>query len=254
MHPVILKFGYFTIYSYGLMVAIGFALATLLIYSRANAFGLAKDKVIDLVIIILAAGILGARLLYVILNIKFFFQNPAEIFKISHGGLVWYGGFAAAIIALIVYIAVNKLNFWTVTDLVAPYVALAQSFGRIGCFLNGCCYGIEVTQGWPLAVKFPGDAALRCPAQLYSAAALFVIFIILSAWQSRRHFSGEIFLGYCLLYSFKRFMMEFLRGDNPKILLGLTISQVVSAIVFLAALAVFIHKTMQWKKKTLHSR
>lgn len=248
MHPILVKSGFLTVYSYGVMVAIGFVISAMLIYRRAEKFGLNKDKCIDLVILVLIAGIAGARLLYVLLNLAFYRANPLEIIMLSKGGLVWYGGFLAAFAAALVYTKLNSINLWSVLDLLAPYVALGQAFGRIGCFLNGCCYGLKVAPGFPLSVTFPCDADPRLPAQLISAAGLFLIFIVLLIWQNRRRFGSEIFLGYCILYSAKRFNMEFLRGDNPKILFGLTFSQLVSAGIFIAALAIFIIKVRQWKK------
>lgn len=237
MHPILLKIGPFTMYSYGLMVAIGFAVSVFLIYRRAAKFNISQDKVIDLAILILVWGIIGARLLYVLLNLSFYLTNPLDIIKLSNGGLVWYGGFAAALLAVIVYLKKNGLNFWDITDLFAPYIALGQSFGRIGCFLNGCCYGIS---GFPI--------------QLIASASLFIIFLILLVMQDKRHFAGEVFLGYCILYSLKRFIIEFFRGDNPKILSVFTLSQVISVVIFAAALALFIYKASTWKTRHSNSK
>ena len=232
MHPVLMKIGPLTVYSYGVMVGVGFGLATLLIYRNAARFGLDKEKIIDLAIIILITGLLGARLLYIILNLPYYLEYPLEVINLSKGGLVWYGGFLAALIAAISYMGRLKSNFWQVADLFAPYIALAQSFGRVGCYLNGCCYGID------------GQ-----PVQIYSSVALLAIFIILRFWQDHRHFVGEIFLGYCILYSTKRFLMEFLRGDNPKLMYDLTLSQMISGGIFTVSLAIFIYKATGWKKR-----
>ena len=254
MHPILIKLGPITIYSYGVMVAIGFALSAFFIYRNAPKFNIDKDRAVDLTIVVLISGIIGARLLYAILNFSFYAANPLEIVMLSKGGLVWYGGFIAAIMAMVIYMRIARLDFWPAVDLIAPYIALAQGFGRIGCFLNGCCYGIKVSSGFPLAVTFPAEGDPRLPAQLISAGLLFIIFIILLIWQRRRRFTGEVALAYCLLYPAKRFVMEFLRGDNPKILLGLTISQIISALVFISALFIFIMKVNQWKKRPIISK
>lgn len=254
MHPILVRLGPFTIYSYGVMVALGFGLATLLIYARASKFHLDKDKIIDLAIIVLIAGVIGARAAYILLNMGYYLANPIEIIDLSRGGLVWYGGFLAGLFTLIFYIRKKGLDFWNVTDLFAPYIALAQGFGRIGCFLNGCCYGIPVPAGRIFSVTFPYDNVSRHPVEIYSMLSLFLIFALLRLWQDKRRFAGEIFLGYCALYSSKRFLIEFLRGDNPKILFGLTISQLVSIVVFLTAAAIFLKKTAQWKKRPINSR
>ena len=251
MHPILLKLGPISVYSYGVMVALGFAIATILIYNRAARFNVDKNKIMDLAIIMLVSGIIGARLVFIILNLRYYISNPLEILNLARGGLVWYGGFLSALAATIFYIRKNNLDFWTVTDLVCPYVVLAQAFGRIGCFLNGCCYGIEVPPNYPFAVCYPLESVSRFPSQIYSAIALFLIFIILILWQERRRFKGEVFLGYCMLYSFKRLLIEFFRGDNPRIFFGLTISQVMSIGVLLMAAVVFINKRNEWKKRSL---
>ena len=159
-------------------------------------------------------------------------------------------GFGAAFI----FIGLNKLDAWNVFDLITPYVALAQSLGRIGCFLNGCCFGIEAPHGYPFGVIFPDSHIPRHPTQGYASLLLLSIFVILRAWQERRHFRGEIFLGYCVLYSSKRFALEFLRGDNAKAIAGLTISQAISAVVFLIAASVFAARVIEWKKTRSFSR
>lgn len=248
MFPVIAKIGPFYIYSYGLMVAIGFAAATLLAYKHADESGINKERVIDLGIVMLIGGIVGARIVYIALNFKYYMANPLEIVNLTKGGLVWYGAFIAGLIISVWFLKINKISFWTAADLFAPYIALAQAFGRIGCLLNGCCYGSVVPPGFMLGLTFHGESVARYPTQIMSATALFAIFIILRIWQRKRHFLGEIFLGYGLLYSIKRFIIEFLRGDYPKILLGLTISQLVSLAIFTVSTVLFIYRYRKWKQ------
>jgi phosphatidylglycerol:prolipoprotein diacylglycerol transferase len=148
---------------------------------------------------------------------------------------VWYGGFFSGLAGAAYYIRRQKLSAWNAMDLVAPYLALAQAVGRIGCFMNGCCYG-----------------APNRPVQLYAAGWLFAIFAILCFWRERRRFDGEIFLGYCMLYGVKRFLIEFFRIDNPRILSSLTMSQLLSVLLFIAALFVFIMKANGWKRRSSH--
>lgn len=248
MHPTLFTIGPLTVYSYGVMVAIGFMVATFFIYKAAPLLGFDRSKIVDINIIALISGIVGARILYVVLNLSYYIHNPLELLNISRGGLVWYGGFLAACISIFLYARVSGYNFWSLLDLMVPYVALAQAFGRIGCFLNGCCYGIESSAAYPLRVLYPGEYIPRHPTQLYSAVALFLLFIILKVWQDRRRFCGEIFLGYCMLYPAERFAVEFLRGDNPKLGLGLTVSQWISLVILAAAVVIFICRKISWKK------
>lgn len=248
MHPILLQFGPFVIYSYGAMIALGFSVAIIFIHRQAPKFGMDSDKAVDLTVLMLIFGILGARILYVLLNLSHYTANPLEIFMLSKGGLVWYGGFVLGLTAATVYIRMKGLKFSSFADLIVPYVALAQALGRIGCLLNGCCYGIAVTEDFPFAVILPQDNVTRFPSQLLSALFLFLIFIILKVWQKRRRFGGEIVLAYCMLYSLKRFGMEFLRGDNPRILFNLTMSQMISAVIFFTAVILFTAMVKRCKK------
>ena len=249
MHPILFKLGPLNIYSYGVMVALGFAIASACIYRRAPAYGLDGNAVVDYTILVLVSGVAGARLFYVLMNIGYYVANPLEIVNLSRGGLVWYGGFIGALAASAWFVRLRKLDFWNVSDLVAPYLALAQALGRVGCFLNGCCYGAVAPAGASCVVAFPQEGALRYPTQVYSAILLLGIFVLLRLWQDRRRFAGEIFLGYCMLYAGKRFAIEFFRGDNPRIFAGLTMSQAISIVIFTAAAAVFISRSNRWKKE-----
>jgi len=237
MHPVLYRIGPLTVYSYGAFVAIGFAVFAFLAERRARAMKIDSGKILDLAILILVSGIVGSRIMYVVLNLSYYAANPAELIDLSKGGLVWYGGLFAAFFAGSIYVKINKMDLWDTLDLIAPYLALGQSLGRIGCFFNGCCYGSN-----------------GAPVQLYSSAALLAIFIALRLWQDARKFKGEIFLGYCMLYSVKRFAIEFLRADNPRMLAGLTISQVISVFVFILASVIFIKRMVIWKETNTDSR
>jgi phosphatidylglycerol:prolipoprotein diacylglycerol transferase len=218
------------------MVALGFAIAILFCYREASKFGIDKDKVVDFGIFILLGGLLGARIFYVLSNLDYYLSHPLETLNLSKGGLVWYGGFLMGVLVGLIFVRVNRINFWNGADMLAPFIPLAQAIGRIGCFLNGCCYGVSAPKDYPLAVMFPGESVWRHPTQIYESFALLIIFLILKKWQSSRHFKGEIFLGYALLYSLSRFLVEFLRGDNPKIFSALTISQLVSILISLTCM------------------
>jgi phosphatidylglycerol:prolipoprotein diacylglycerol transferase len=248
MHPVLVSLGPITIYSYGVMVAIGFVLAAFLVSRHARRLGVSPDKLVDMLVVVLISGIIGARILYILLNLGYYIAKPLEVFDLAKGGLVWYGGFIAGVIAAVTYIRINKLDFWFVMDLVVPYIALAQALGRIGCLLNGCCYGAPAPHGFAFGVVFPDSCIVRHPAEIYSTILLIIIYFVLRIWQELPHFKGEIFLGYCMLYPLKRFGVEFFRGDNPREYFGMTISQAISFAVFVAAIAIFVRKRMEWKK------
>lgn len=253
MHPILLKIGPVTIYSYGTMFALGFVIAFFFIYFQAVRNNIDKDIIANLAFITLFSGIAGARLLYVAVNIDYYLFNPLEVFDFSKGGLVYYGGFIVGAAAFAYYSIRKGIGFWNAADICAPYLALTQSLGRMGCFLNGCCYGKPVPADFPLGIassKFGGPVY---PTQIYSAICLFLTFLILRYWQPRRRFKGEIFLIYCILYPAQRFVIEFLRGDNMPVFLGLTMSQLISVAIFTFGGLMFILKTMEWQKKKILS-
>jgi len=230
------------------MIALGFAVSLFLICRQAIRNNIDKDLVVNLVFITLLAGFTGGRILYVLLNIRYYLGNPLEIFNLSKGGLIYYGGFIAGVAAFAYYSTKKGMGFWNAADICAPYLALTQSFGRIGCFLNGCCYGKPAPADFPFGTVCSQFGTTIYPTQLYSSSILLLIYVILRYWQGRRRFKGEIFLAYAMIYSTQRFLVEFLRGDNAQIFSGLTVSQVISVAVFTSGVVLFTIKAGKWEK------
>ena len=185
MHPVICHVGPFTIYSYGLLLVAAFLVASLLAAQQARQKGLVAQIVQDFSFVVLFAGILGARLAYIVINLDFFMHNPLEMVMLQHGGLVWYGGLAVGAGAGIIYLYRQKVDILRYADLIAPFVALGQAIGRLGCFFNGCCFGREAAWG----MYFPAQDEVLIPTQLISSFLLVVIFLIL-------RFAGESLLSF----------------------------------------------------------
>jgi len=238
MHRIILETGPFTLYSYGLLVAVAFILATILIVRDARRYGLSSDAVFDCVIFMFAGGIIGARVLFVALNWRHFSDNILGVLKIYEGGLAFQGALIGGAIAVVTVCVIKRLPIRKVGDLLAPYIALGQSIGRIGCFLNGCCYGKVISSG--VGITFPGETLMRIPVQIYSSLALFLIFVILLASRKKRHFSGAIFSGYLILYGIFRFFMDFIRGDELHALAGITLSQAIGIGTFLCGIILYV--------------
>ncbi|KPK42385.1 MAG: hypothetical protein AMJ78_02725 [Omnitrophica WOR_2 bacterium SM23_29] len=234
MYPILFKIGPISIHSYGVMLAIAFLVATFLAKRRAITAGIDGNIILDLAIYLITSGILGARLLYVFLNLGYYKENPLEIIMIWRGGLVWYGGFILAIFLAIWFLKAKKLPILKTGDLIIPYVALGQAIGRIGCFLNGCCYGKPTSL--PLGVTFDPALGSVHPTQLYESAAMFLIFLIL---KGRMPGDGKTIFLYLISYSIFRFFNEFLRGDVPQVLVGLTVSQIISIVVLLTTIIVW---------------
>ena len=218
-------------------MVLAFSLAVFLLRNQAKTKGLDTDLFFNLSFVVLVSGIIGARILYIILNLGYYFSCPKEIILFSKGGLAWFGGLISGSIAFIVYLKRRHLGVYAIADLVIPYVALAQCIGRIGCFLNGCCFGKE-TQG--LGVHFPNHAAILIPTQIYSSFALLMIFVILKIMQSGQQRNGAILYSYLFLYSIWRFFIEFLRGDTRIFIFGLTVFQIFSLVLFVLSVVMLL--------------
>ncbi len=218
MHPVLIEFGFIKIFTYGLLVAGGFLMGILLASKLARREGLEPERIIDLSFYILAASLLGARLLYVVIEYKYFLAHPLEAFKIWKGGLVFYGGLMGAMIAGVVYIRKHGLPIWKVGDVVAPSLAIGQAIGRWGCFFAGCCYGVRTDVPWAITFTDPKSLApLNIPlhpTQIYLSLNALVIFAVLLWLLRRKTFDGQVLWTYGILYSIGRFIIEYFRGDD----------------------------------------
>ncbi|MCM8762760.1 MAG: prolipoprotein diacylglyceryl transferase [Candidatus Omnitrophica bacterium] len=232
MHPVIFSIGPIHIYAYGLLLVLAFFIATVLATLQARQRGINPELIWNLAFILTISGIIGARILYVLENLNFYLKNPLEIIILQHGGLSWFGGLALASIFGIRYLRKKQLAIYGILDLLVPYLALAQSIGRIGCFLNGCCYGRESIWG----VYFPVHNKVLLPTQIYSSLILLLIFIILRLLSSKSLPGGFIFYTYLILYSVKRFFIEFLRADNRPFIWGLSLFQIICLFLFIFSL------------------
>jgi len=233
MYPVLLEFGFFKIFSYGLLVAIGFLAAIILASSRAKNEGMESQKILDLCFYVMVSALVGARLLYIVVEYKYFLNAPLEIFKFWKGGLVFYGGLILGVIVSLLYLKRHQMPVWKTADLLAPSIALGQGIGRWGCFFAGCCYGVKTDAPWAISFANPHSLAPLGiplhPTQIYlSLSALFIFFVLM--WLSKRKtFDGQILWSYGILYSVGRFAIEYLRGDDR----GFAVEQFLSTSQFL---------------------
>ena len=220
-----------TIYSYGLMLAIAVVVSTLLLAYDAHRSNINADIIFDLVFWAVIGGIVGARMFYVALNYPFFMKHPNEIIMIQNGGLAWQGGLILGSIVVVQFIKLKKLPLSPMLDILVPYLALGQSFGRIGCFLNGCCYGRVFDGG----IYFPVHDATLYPTQLYLSVGYLIIFIILNQYKRFSEMPGLVFASYLILASSLRFGVEFFRADHEILFFGLSIFQFVCFGILLFA-------------------
>jgi phosphatidylglycerol:prolipoprotein diacylglycerol transferase len=222
MHPIAFDLGPLPIHWYGVMVALGFVAGLWTASRRGLRSGVAAESVIDLGPWLIIGAIVGARALYVISYWRESFAGGpvGEIFRVWNGGLVYYGGLIGATLACVWYIRVKKLRLWKVADVLAPSIALGYVFGRIGCLLNGCCYGRACSLPW--AIHFPAGNPLSPPTypvhptQIYDSLLNLGLYAALAWLYSRKKFDGQVFAVYLAGYALLRSFVEMFRGDYPE--------------------------------------
>ena len=243
MYNNLFSIGPVTVHGYGLMIAVGVILAVILAVLRSPKRGLDENMIYGIGIVALLSGFFGAKLLYCLINFKSFLDNPWEF--LSGSGFVVYGGIVGGVVAAMLYCRVKRVSFLKYVDLLAPSVALAQGFGRIGGFLAGCCYGRE-TDAW-YGVTFP-DGSLApggvqlIPTQLISSAGDFAIALLLLLYARKTRPDGKTGALYLVLYSVGRFLIEFLRNDNRGSIAFLSTSQFIALFILVLGLALYFYK------------
>lgn len=238
MYPTILKLGPITLHSYGLMVALGFITILYFMQRDARRVGVDPNAIGDTAFWTLIIGVASTRLTHIILYRQYYSWNdPIGWINVTNGGLVFQGAIPTAMAFIYWSMRRRNISFLVVADIVLPYVPIAQAFGRMGCFLKGCCFGARADE-LPWAVcfpegspayyahehqypNFPADAAWSYPVhptQLYSIVLLLCISGLLLYIRGRRSFIGICLPLYFVFYAIKRFIVEMFRGDgNPKL-------------------------------------
>jgi len=248
--PALFTRGPFTVYGYGLFVALGFLFGALYTVRSAERDGISRDISLDVIVWVFVAGLLGARLLYILTDLDYYVAAPLLMLKVWEGGLVYYGGFLAAVPVFFLVSRKYGINSLKFADSISKGLVMGHIFGRLGCFTKGCCYGLEQNT---FGLVFPelNDHLRHLPTQLYEAAGLALIFLVLNL--VKRKYDGRIFLMYLGLYGLLRFSVEFLRGDfrGPSFL-TLSVSQWIS--LGLLASAVLAHTALSGKRKNANQR
>ena len=245
MHPIALNLGRFALHSYGIMLALGFMLGLWNASRRARRAGLPAEAVMDAGPWLILGIVAGARALYVATNWRKQFAEGSllDIFAVWQGGLVFYGGLAGAVLTFVLYARARKFPLWKLADIFAPSIALGYVSGRIGCLLNGCCYGRACHLPW--AIRFPEGNVAHAPAfpvhptQLYESFLNLGLFAALAWFYPRRRFDGQVFAFYLIGYAVLRSFVECFRGDyhRDEYVAGcFTPGQVTSAFVLVAGL------------------
>ena len=247
---------------YGVLVASGFLLGMIVLNFQAKKRNVDAATVADLTVACVIGAIAGARLLFVLINYRYYAENPAEIIRIDQGGLVFFGGFFGGFLSIGWLVRRRKLSFWTISDIFALALPIGQAVGRIGCLVNGCCFG-HPTESRP-AIQYTNQAAEgildaqvargelkldgfdpQClpvlPSQIYQSlinVGIFVALIVAARYVKR---PGRLFALFMIFYATARFFNEFNRGDYLTYHFGLTPAQVICLFVLPAGIALFCY-------------
>jgi len=254
VHPVAFHIGGYAVHWYGVMAALAFVAGLWTAGRRAPLAGVSAEKVMDVGPWIIIGAIIGARFLFVISYWKEEFAGGPfyEVFMVHHGGLVFYGGLIGASVGTILYSRIKKVKLWLLSDVLAPSIALGYVFGRIGCLLNGCCYGAPCSLPW--AVHYPDTHETRGasvhPTQIYDSLLNLGFYFGLAWLFRRRKFDGQVFATYLIGYAVLRSIVEAFRGDYPQHYLGgwATPAHLVSFFILAAGLALYF---TQSRKKSV---
>lgn len=261
MFPLLFEipvFGGIRIYTYGVLVALAYLSGILWTTHEAKKAGISSELVLDLAFYIIVASLVGARILYIMIEWKRYAAQPLNILKIWEGGLVFYGGLIGATLTAVVFIKKHHLDFFKIADVFVPGLSLGHAIGRLGCFAAGCCYGREAPHSF-WSVVYPANHFSLAPAgipllpsQLFESAASLLIFFVLIFWRKRKSFHGQIFLIYVVFYSAARIFLETLRGNSVQgfvISHWLSTSQMISGVLILMALIIYYKKRCPYEKK-----
>ncbi len=245
MRPDLFTIGNISIKGYGTMMALGILAAVIITMYRGKKRGFSQDAILDIAIYGVLGGLVGAKLLYILVEIPNIVSGAENLSDIIFNGFVIYGAIIGGAGAAFIYCRIKKLSFIKHFDLIAPAIAVAQGIGRIGCLLAGCCYGAETSS--KLSIVFPKGAYAPTgihlhPTQIYSSLGDFAIAAILFVFYSRKknRKDGQTAILYAGLYSTGRFFLEFLRGDERGGVGILSTSQIIAIIVVVLCIAAYI--------------
>ncbi len=233
--------GPLTLHMYGIMIAVGFIAALILCIRRGKKRGLSEDAFYGIFVCALLGGIVGSKVLYWIVSIPQIIQDPSILLDFRNGFVV-YGGIIGGIVASWIYLRVKKRNFLDYFDVVMPSVALAQGFGRLGCFFAGCCYGRETDSPFHIMFThsdFAPNGVWLIPTQLMSSAGDFLIALFLISFSTWNPKKGRVGALYLILYGCGRFVIEFFRGDPRGSVGALSTSQLISLVIVAAGVILF---------------
>ncbi len=254
MHPI-LYLGPIELPTYGTVIFIGIIIGVLIALFTSKKYNIEKTDITLSTILACVGMIVGAKVLYIITIIPEIVQNFSfvkthvfETISYAFGGYVFYGGLIGAVFGYWFYCRWFKIDFGSMINIIAPVIPLVHAFGRIGCFMGGCCYGIEYHGRF--AVHFPENEFVselnnvsRFPVQLLESGINFLLFLVLMFFARKVRKKGSILGIYLMCYAGIRFSLEFLRGDVERgILFGVSTSQWISLLLLPIGLYLILRK------------
>jgi phosphatidylglycerol:prolipoprotein diacylglycerol transferase len=245
VHPIAVQLGSTPIYWYGVMMALAFMAGLWTAGRRALRVGVAPEKIMDAGPWLIVGAVVGARLVFVVTYWRECFAGQPwwEVVMIRHGGLVYYGGFIGGVLGCILFSRFKKIPLWKLGDILTPSIPLGYVFGRIGCLLNGCCYGRVCDLPW--AIHFPREHDTYPngvhPTQIYDSLLSLGLYAALAWLHRRKKFDGQVFAVYLMAYAVTRSIVETFRGDYGEAHLhgGLTPAHLMSIGIFAAGVVVY---------------
>jgi len=257
MHPILIKIGPLTIHTYGFLLAVGVLCGIMVSLNLAKRAGLDTRLMSDFIFFSVLIGLVGAKIWLFVTEIDYYMADTGRIPSLLTAAGTFYGGLIFGLLFVIWFVRRKKLDMKIVGDTLAPGVALAHFFGRLGCFFAGCCWGREALDS-PIAVRFSDpncstDLDFRnvpvYPVQLIESLLNLLNFIVLFVLFKKKKYDGQVFALYMFNYSIIRFIVEYFRGDNDRgYILGgvshpfssISVPQVVSIIGVTIAIILFI--------------
>ena len=244
MRPILIEFGGIALPSYGIMLAVSFISAIIYVRKAAKKFDISPIIIENLAFYLMVGVIIGGRLLYAIFHWQQYENDLLGIIRIWEGGMMFFGGFIGAIFAGFIYLRRQKLSVLKLADIIAPAIALGEFFTRIGCFLNGCCFGTPSTLPW--AIKFPSHCVAGSspvhefslhPTQIFSSLFGLALFFFLHRKLRKTHTTGEVFAFYLIFSGLFRFGIDFIRYyENPA---NFWINQIIALAVALGGIVIY---------------
>ena len=221
MHPVLFKIGSFSLPTFGVLMVLAFFAGMWLASKRAAKYGLTSGQVQDCAFYALIAGVLGARIVFILLNISYYRENTAELLSFQFRGLTSFGGLFFGMAAAAIWARINKVPFLALADLLSPAFLLGHAIGRVGCLMNGCCFGGVCPPNFPIGIRVASDNFLHHPAQIYDTGLNLIALGLVLAFDRRPRHLGTVFSLCLVLHGVARFIYEFWRaGTKADTLVG----------------------------------